>query len=96
MTQAPRNTDISQNTTEQITYHPYVVRWTRKDGTVVEKQYMKKYRKRQPRSRSPPRPYNYTYTPKPKTVLRKEIRDLSETQVAQVHAFVRSLQVAVC
>jgi hypothetical protein len=80
-----------------VSYSPYVVTWTRKDGTIVSRQYMRKYQKR-PRKPSPPkvRPYTYNYTPKPKTVLRKEVQKLQADQVAQVHNFIQSLAVAAC
>ena len=68
-----------------ITYCPYLVQWTRKDGTVVSAQYMRKYVKKQ----KIPRPY--LYKPKPLTLLVKKIRGLSFDKISQVDSFIQTL-----
>lgn len=69
----------------EISYCPYLVQWTRKDGTIVSGQYLRKYVKKQ----KIPRPY--AYKPKPLTLLVKKIRGLSFDKISQVDSFIQTL-----
>lgn len=91
--------NLCESQEPRYVYHPYTVKYIKKDGTISEKHYNKKYRLKRPLNPAPKRADGKTYNPKyyhpkPTVAIRKKIKqyETDHETLRKINSFLTSLE----